>query len=416
LNASFVVQVWVAAVVAAASGLTVWSGVTTSIATLDLYVAGTLAVLAAGYLEIGRRIERRRRLVWSKSSGMNMNSVWMLPAAIMLPPAAAAAFIAMLCIHNWLRVGRPADQPKYRAVYSASAYALSCLAVSAVLRLAGYPPFQVPAGLAGVFAIAVAISTFRVVNTGLVSIAVRLSAPRASLASMFGSWFDNGLELATMVLGGVTAVCLARDPWFAVLVLPAVFLLQHHALIRELVEAATTDVKTELLNAAAWRQLAEQELATSRRRGSSAAVFVIDMDHFKDINQQYGHLGGDAALRAVGEALAEEFRGHDAVGRFGGEEFVALVPGVDVATASGVAERVRRRIDSLQITSDVVPLTTTLSVSASIGVAIRGAHGESLDELLHAADRALYSAKDAGRNTVRIASTASAGVTTSDAA
>jgi diguanylate cyclase (GGDEF)-like protein len=200
------------------------------------------------------------------------------------------------------------------------------------------------------------------------------------------------------------------------LVLPAVFLLQHHALIRELVEAATTDVKTELLNAASWRQLAEQELATARRRRSSAAVFVIDMDYFKRINDEYGHLGGDAALRAVGEALADEFRGHDAVGRFGGEEFVALVPGVDAETASGVGERVRRRIESLRITSDVITSAEPLTVTASIGVAVTGTHGDTLDELLHAADRALYVAKDAGRNAVRVAALPQAVTKATDAA
>ncbi len=261
----------------------------------------------------------------------------------------------------------------------------------------------VPSGIGAVAAIAVAIVIFRIGNTALISVAVRLTSPSASRSALFGSWFENGLEFSTLVLGGVTAVCLAREPWLTVLVLPAVFLLQHHALIRELVEAATTDVKTELLNAASWRQLAEQELATARRRKSNVAVFVIDMDHFKRINDEYGHLGGDAALRAVGEALAEEFRGYDAVGRFGGEEFVALVPGVDMETATGVAERVRRRIESLRIASDVITSTQPLTVTASIGVAVRGPHGDTLDELLHAADRALYVAKDAGRNSVCLA-------------
>jgi len=403
LSTPKVAQSWVALVVVSAVVLTAWVLISDPARGAHLYLAGILAVLAGGYLEFTSQVEKRRRLLSAKSSTMNMNSVWMLPAAIMLPPGMAACFIALVCAHTWIRVGRPSDQHKYRAVYSASAYVLPALAISVALRALGFPPMTLPDGIALLGAVAVAIMIFRVGNTGLISVAVRLTSPSAGKSTLFGSWFENGLEFGTLVLGGITAICLAREPWLAVLVLPAVFLLQHHALIRELVEAATTDVKTELLNAASWRQLAEQELATARRRRSSAAVFVIDMDYFKRINDEYGHLGGDAALRAVGEALADEFRGHDAVGRFGGEEFVALVPGVDAETASGVGERVRRRIESLRITSDVITSAEPLTVTASIGVAATGTHGDTLDELLHAADRALYVAKDAGRNAVRLA-------------
>ena len=310
--------------------MTAWFLISDPARGAHLYLLGILAALTAGYLEFTSQVEKRRRLLSAKSSTMNMNSVWMLPAAIMLPPGMAACFIAFVCVHTWIRVGRPSDQPTYRAVYSASAYVLPALAISVALGRARLPADGLPDGIALLGAIAVGIVIFRIGNAALVSVAVRLTSPSAGRSALFGSRFDNGLEFATLVLGGITAICLAREPWLAVLVLPAVFLLQHHALIRELVEAATTDVKTELLNAASWRQLAEQELATARRRRSSAAVFVIDMDYFKRINDEYGHLGGDAALRAVGEALADEFRRHDAVGRFGGEEFVALVPGVDV--------------------------------------------------------------------------------------
>jgi diguanylate cyclase (GGDEF)-like protein len=128
---------------------------------------------------------------------------------------------------------------------------------------------------------------------------------------------------------------------------------------------------------------------------------VLDMDHFKHINDEHGHLAGDAALKCVGAALADELRGYDAVGRFGGEEFVALLPGIDASDAGHAAERLRRRIESL-----AVPLPggdRVVSVSASIGVALCPDHGDSLDDVLRAADDAMYQAKQAGRNTVRVA-------------
>jgi hypothetical protein len=176
---------------------------------------------------------------------------------------------------------------------------LPALAISVALRALGFPPMTLPDGIGLLGAVAVAIMIFRVGNTGLISVAVRLTSPSAGKSTLFGSWFENGLEFGTLVLGGITAICLAREPWLAVLVLPAVFLLQHHALIRELVEAATTDVKTELLNAASWRQLAEQELATARRRRSSAAVSSCQrLDCFGASTAIRPLL--DAALRAVG--------------------------------------------------------------------------------------------------------------------
>ncbi len=176
-----------------------------------------------------------------------------------------------------------------------------------------------------------------------------LSGASRKASDLLGSFSDNVLEFATLGLGAVTAALVVTVPLLALIVLPAVFLLQHQALIRQLVEAATIDSKTELLNAAAWRQLAQRELERAERQHTMTAVLVIDMDRFKHINDAYGHLAGDTALKAVGEALADELRGYDAVGRFGGEEFVAMLPGVDGPTARGVAERIRRRIEALTV-------------------------------------------------------------------
>ena len=223
-------------------------------------------------------------------------------------------------------------------------------------------------------------------------------------AALVGRWSDHALELATLALGAVTAGCVAYAPWFVVMVLPAVFLLQHQNLIKELVEAATMDVKTDLLNATTWRQLAGRELARAERGDQSAAILLIDMDHFKQINDTHGHLVGDDALRAVGEVLADELRGYDAVGRFGGEEFVALLPEVGVDDAPGVAERVRRRIESLRVVDGGVD-ARQVPLSASVGVAVYPGHGTELDALIRSADRALYAAKDAGRNVVCVAAT-----------
>jgi diguanylate cyclase (GGDEF)-like protein len=193
-------------------------------------------------------------------------------------------------------------------------------------------------------------------------------------------------------------------PWFAVMILPAVFLLQYRALIKQLVAAATIDTKTELLNASAWRVLAQRELDRAQRESTPTTVLVIDMDRFKLVNDMYGHLAGDTALKAVAESLTDELRGYDAVGRFGGEEFVALLPGVGPRMAANVGERIRQRIASLAVS--VEPRTggtAQVILTASIGVASGNARASALDDLLRAADGALYAAKGDGRNAVRVA-------------
>jgi len=352
------------------------------------------------YVEVSRQVERSRRLVGMVNpTHIDVSSVWLLAAAAVLPTSLAALGAVLTQLFLYLRIWRGVDgvQP-HRVGYTAATLALTCIAVSTVVHgndhLSG-------TGLQAAETLAIAILTYRIANRLLILMAVVASSGRPRLARFAGTWGDNALEFSTLVLGAATAVLVVQVPPLALLVLPAVFLLQHRALLKQLVEAATIDTKTELLNAAAWRQLAQRELERAGRQKTATAVLVIDMDHFKRLNDTYGHLAGDEALKAVGEALADELRGYDAVGRFGGEEFVALLPAVDGPTAMGVAERVRERIESVPVRVERrTGGVGTIAVTASVGVA--AAHGGvELDDLLRAADGALYAAKAAGRNAVR---------------
>jgi diguanylate cyclase (GGDEF)-like protein len=163
--------------------------------------------------------------------------------------------------------------------------------------------------------------------------------------------------------------------------------------VRRLRAAAATDAKTGLLNAAGWERAALREVAAARRTGRPVAVLLVDLDHFKGVNDRLGHLAGDAVLRRVGAALCTGVRASDTVGRFGGEEFVALLPGAGDSDALAVAERLRARIRALP----GEPL------SVSIGVACAPTDGVELTTLLGAADRALYRAKRCGRDRVLLA-------------
>ena len=198
-----------------------------------------------------------------------------------------------------------------------------------------------------------------------------------------------------------------QSPLHAVLVLPPLIVLHRAVLVRHLQEAASTDAKTGLLNAAAWQDRAERVLGGRAREGG-AAVLILDLDHFKLVNDRHGHLAGDTVLSSVGAALRAEVRDNDLVGRFGGEEFVIMLPGhegmaYDRAELEAVADRIRRRIDALrvEIATPDGPLTVD-DLSVSIGGATFPQDAHDLDRLLEVADSALYAAKRAGRNAVRV--------------
>jgi diguanylate cyclase (GGDEF)-like protein len=159
-----------------------------------------------------------------------------------------------------------------------------------------------------------------------------------------------------------------------------------------------TDLKTGLLNATAWQREADAKVVRARRTDAPLALLLIDVDHFKQVNDRHGHLIGDEVLRALATELRQQVRESDVVGRFGGEEFTVLLPGTDDAGAYGIAERLRASAANLSVAS----ADARISITVSIGVAVSGRHGNDLFELLAAADVALYRAKDAGRDQVRV--------------
>jgi diguanylate cyclase (GGDEF)-like protein len=123
------------------------------------------------------------------------------------------------------------------------------------------------------------------------------------------------------------------------------------------------------------------------------AIALVDLDHFKAVNDDFGHQAGDATLRGVARALRSELRDADHVGRLGGEEFLAILPDTGPQEAVAVAERIRERIAAM-------PRKVDRAVTASVGVAAMPGDATGVDQLMGAADRALYAAKDGGRDRV----------------
>lgn len=363
-----------------------------------LLILVVLLVLGVVQSETGRRVERIRRRV-SGTPHINMTSVWTFAGVLLLPPPLLAVLVGGLYAHlaarSWYRLQRV---PVSRTISNAAIILLSCYAAQAVLRVSGSEDVRAAfsAGWAGTFAIAAAGATFFVVNALLV-LPARREIGRTPEA-LFGTWSDNGLEVATLCLGALNAVALAMLPGLVVLVLPPLLLLHRTVLVKQLEVAAHRDEKTGLYNTSGWHALAERTLAAAARQDSTFGLLMLDLDHFKQVNDTYGHLAGDAVLRAVAEAIIAAVRGRgDAVGRFGGEEFMVLLPGIAHSDIGAVAERIRRAITALQVPVGQLSIT---GLSTSIGMAVYPTAGTSLQRLLDAADTALYHAKATGRNKV----------------
>ncbi|HEV2360714.1 MAG TPA: sensor domain-containing diguanylate cyclase, partial [Acidimicrobiales bacterium] len=169
-------------------------------------------------------------------------------------------------------------------------------------------------------------------------------------------------------------------------------------LYEELESRAMTDTLTGLLNIRWWHELAPREAAQSLRGGAEIGVLMVDLDHFKVVNDQCGHSVGDQVLRNVAGVLRSTLRSGDAALRYGGEEFLLVLRDTDTEGAIRVAESVRTRLSELES-----PGPGISRITASIGIAFYPRHGSELDDVVQAADMAMYKAKEAGRNRVVLA-------------
>ncbi len=170
-------------------------------------------------------------------------------------------------------------------------------------------------------------------------------------------------------------------------------LLQAQAALRH---EATHDRLTGLWNRGMILDHLKRELSRTRRETKSLAVLMADLDHFKRVNDVHGHGAGDAVLREVGRRMRSVLRDYDAIGRYGGEEFLLVLAGAGASVAREVAERVRAAVEA----APVLDGRLELSVSASLGAACTTSVGFEASALVQVADRALYRAKAAGRNRV----------------
>jgi diguanylate cyclase (GGDEF)-like protein len=369
------------------------------------------AALFAALLACGAAcIEATRRLGMPAGVLRDLLSAWWLPIALLLPPAYALLAPIPLTVLLQLRVRRSAI---YRRTFSAAALGLAGGAASIVFGHFGlgagtirelttwfaYPGPEVWFTRPVTVVIAVGCAVlFSVLNAALVAVAAHAAEPQVRWRDVLWDSERLILDVTEVCVGVLVTIACALSPVLLFVALPPVILLQRSLLHQQLRAAARTDAKTGLLNAAAWQREADIEISRVVRTRGSLALLLVDIDHFKRVNDTYGHLVGDQVLAALAEAFRQQVRDSDVVGRFGGEEFVVLLPGADVTEASKVAERLREQVG----VTPVLFASGEVRVTVSVGVAVLGLHGDDIPGLLARADLALYRAKESGRNQVRL--------------
>lgn len=376
---------------------------------VDLMRFAALALGSVVHLEATRSIERMREAVAvaTGTSYTNLKAMWIFAGLFVLPPVLVALLIAVNYGYSWMRV--LSRVLAHRWFYSCSTIVLATAGAWAVLDLTGQTTDELPSGFSGLLTVLGAAAVYEAINLGVVVAAIVLSDPTTSWRAAAGDCTHQFVMIAGFGLGLAVAAMLLHHPWLVVLMMVTVLALHHVFLLPSLRAAARTDGKTGLLTATFWHEMATKELAAAKRTGRTVGLVMVDIDHFKALNERYGHLAGDVVLRRVASTIRDETRPYDLAGRFGGEEFVLLMPDTGISVVRGVAERIRERIVEESISTLTLDgaVTDISGITVSVGGAAYPHDALDLDRLLLAADTALFAAKEAGRNRVRLSRSAS---------
>jgi diguanylate cyclase (GGDEF)-like protein len=207
-------------------------------------------------------------------------------------------------------------------------------------------------------------------------------------------------DFVMLILGYTVALLYQLNRWLILPPLTPLYLIRRALSVPKLKEQANTDPKTGLWNAEYFVKALDVELNRSKRFERPLTVVMADIDFLRNINNTYGHLGGDAVLIGVANVLKGYFREYDIVSRFGGEEFAILLPETRPQDAYGRIESVRSEIEIAEFTSPVS--NARIKATMSFGIAGLNGHDSDTEEIIHRADIAVYHAKLEGRNRTSI--------------
>ncbi|HEX4257087.1 MAG TPA: GGDEF domain-containing protein [Streptosporangiaceae bacterium] len=335
----------------------------------------------------------------------DLQEVWYISIAVLLPPVFALLAPILPTLMKQFRVRR---NLLHRRAFSVASNGLANAAASWEFH-SGLQPLlngHVPPGkhvVGWFFAVLGAAISGWLINHWQIVGAVRLTSPTARIRALILNREAVTTDAVVTCLASLVAFALTFTLAALIVALPVVLMQKRFLMHSQLVAEARTDAKTGLLNAATWHREASTELSRIRGYWSPTSLAIIDIDHFKLVNDTHGHLAGDRVLRVISDRFKTELREGDLIGRFGGEEFAILLPHTSGTEAGRVAERLRGHIaDEPIVVSDGREAAVGCTVTISVGVAELAHTRQDLDELLAVADAALYQAKAEGRDRICI--------------
>lgn len=395
------VLTYVLVVEALALGVTAATAPHLGVTGLDGLRFGLLAACAVVHVELTRGVERMRHITGGSGPYLDTKSGWSFAALLILPPALASAMVVFTHTYSWIRVWR-GRRPLYRWIFTIATVLIATQAGVVVLAFGPGPYPGIPSTVAGLGVVAAAGTLRWLINYVLVVGAIMISSPDMRASQALSNFSERILEAGACGLGLAAAGLVVLRPILLAGVVLGLLAMHRGVLLPQFRRAACVDGKTGLATATWWHEVAQRAFDRAVSQKTALAVLVLDLDYLKQINDTHGHLAGDHVLHHVATAISGEIRGYDTAGRWGGDEFAVLVPGMDAVDLLAMGERIRRRVQSLVITIPASsPPAVVQDLSASIGAASFPAPGlTTLEDLLRVADANLYMAKNTGRNKV----------------
>lgn len=364
----------------------------------ELLTGLVLIGLSVLNVEIGRVLEGGVSRGQRPHKGL---TAWALAGALLLPTWWLLPVVAVTYTHAWWRGLRVTP---WKWIGSAAYVVLAGVtaAVTARAVIGPEPDLMAGRGDPGVLAVGCAAAAFLVTATVLFHGSAYLNdaADEVWLRRTLARPSFYLTEASLLLVGGLSAAIWTAGGWFIVLLAPIYLMTQQAALHEPLRQRAEHDDKTCALRFESWRRLASAKAERCARHGEPWSVFFADLDHFKDFNEKWGHISGDDALVVVADAIAGELREGDLLGRFGGEEFCIFLPGLHVAEAEAVAERIRTRVAAAEVPT--VPSAGPVTISIGVAAVSATYPPPEFVTVLTTADRALYRAKGEGRDRTNV--------------
>jgi diguanylate cyclase (GGDEF)-like protein len=366
----------------------------------DLVIFAGLVVCGVIAIESTRTVREVQGTV-----GRDLQTVWYLAIAVTLPPA--YAFFAPLPLTAY-RLWRVRRAFVYRRVFSNATISLAYGCASVIFHsipasIAGARPGASSHALTWAGVVAGCGAVAWLINNGLLLGAIRIGDPQARIRDMFANREAVTSDLMELSLAVSLSLVVAISALLMTLALPSVVLYRRYLMNSQLVAHARIDPKTGLLNAGTWQREAEVELLRALRGRTPLAVAMVDIDHFRDVNDMAGHAVRDQLIRDIAGMLREQLPTQDLIGRFGSEEFAILLPQTSRAEAQRISERIRDHIAAEPIAIESGSQEGfVFRLTVSIGVAVLNESRHALNELIGAADSALGQAKSSGWSKVYV--------------